>query len=65
MITTRKVLKQYQEADLAHSYVPKSPFIRFLYTIHGNEQCNAFRYVRCLRKYEYHLNAKHRIRSVW
>ena len=65
MIKNRQDYKEYVAADVAHSYVPQKSFLRFLYALHGNEQCNAFRYVKCLREYEYHLNTGHRIRAAW
>ena len=65
MISTRKDFQDYLKADLQCAYVPKSFLKRFLYTLHGNEQCHAFRYVSCLRHFEYHKNTGHRLRSIW
>ncbi len=65
MITTRKQLKEYIKADELYAYIPKSKLLRALYRLHGNEQCHAFRYVKCLRKMEYHLNTGHKLRYFY
>lgn len=62
MIRTKKELTEYMMADLNAAYVPKNWLKRFLHTLHGNESCNAYRYVRCLRLTEYHMNTKHLLR---
>ena len=61
MSTSRQELKKYLSADLKYAYVPKNAIKRFLYMLHGNEQCNAFKYVRLLRYTEYHFNMHHRL----
>jgi hypothetical protein len=61
MIQNCADLKEYLAADLAANYVPKTWFKRKLYALHGNEQCNAFRYIRMLRYTEYFLNTGHRV----
>lgn len=61
MITNRAQLKEYLDADLSVAYVPKNELIRLLYTIHGNEQCHSYRYVKRLRYTEYYLNTGHKI----
>lgn len=65
MITNRQELKEYLAADLRQAYVPKNALKRWLYTIHGNEQCNAYKYVRLMRYVEYHLNSHHRLLYHW
>jgi serine O-acetyltransferase len=65
MITSKEDLKEYMQADLQYAYVPKKKFKRFLYTIHGNEQCHAYRYVRCLRLYEFHMNVNNKFLAAW
>lgn len=49
------------KADLEVAYVPKKRLTRWLWTIHGNEQCHAYRYMRWLRYTEYYMNTGHRI----
>lgn len=61
MITNWKELQEYLAADLEQAYVPKNAFKRWLYTIHGNEQCHGYRYIRWMRYTEYYLNTGHRI----
>lgn len=56
MINNYKELQSYLSADLAANYVPKNVIKRMLYSFHGNEQCNAFRYIRMLRYTEYFYN---------
>ena len=56
MIESRQELNEYLKADLAQAYVPNNVIKRWLYTIHGNEHCNAYKYVRLLRYTEYYLN---------
>ncbi len=65
MITSRQELKEYLEADLQYAYVPKNALHRFIRTIGGNEQCHAYRYVRCLRYYEYYLNTGNKLMAIW
>lgn len=65
MITNRQELKEYLAADLERAYVPKNAFKRWLYTLHGNEQCNAYKYVRLLRYTEYYLNTHQTILYHW
>lgn len=65
MIQNKADLKEYMDADLNAAYVPKKWFPRFLHTLHGNECCHAYRYVRCLRLTEYHLNINNFIRFHW
>lgn len=65
MITNRKELKEYLEADLQYAYVPKNALHRFIRTLGGNEQCHAYRYVRCLRYYEYYLNTGNKLMATW
>ena len=65
MISDRKTLKEYQAIDLEVAYVPKNTLKRFIKTIGGNEQCAAYRYVRRLRKVEYHLNTGHHLSYQW
>lgn len=64
MILNKHDLKEFISADIAVGYFPKSRIKRLLYTIHGNEQCHAFRYVKCLRYLEYHMNTHHKILSA-
>lgn len=61
MIQSYKDLKDYLREDLCVSHVPQNSVKRWLHTLHGNEQCHALRYTRCLRKCEYFLNTHHRI----
>ena len=61
MIQNHKDLKEYLSADLEANYVPQNVFKRKLYTIHGNEQCNAFHYIRVLRYTEFFLNTGHKL----
>ena len=65
MITDKKSLREYMEADLAASYVPQNAFKRWLHKIGGNEQCNAYSYVRRLRLTEYYLNTNQRLLYHW
>lgn len=65
MITDRKSYKEYVAADLVEAYVPKNSLKRFISTIGGNEQCATYRYVRRLRKTEYYLNTRKRLRYHW
>lgn len=65
MITDKKSLREYMDADLAASYVPKNAFKRWLHKIGGNEQCNAYSYVRRLRLTEYYLNTNQRLLYHW
>lgn len=62
MITDRKTLKEYVDADLSVLYGPHHAFKRWLHKIHGNEQCAAYSYVHTLRMTEYHLNTHHKVR---
>jgi len=59
MITNKKEFKEYMTADINAAYIPKGRISRFLHTLHGNEQCHAYRYVRCLRLTELYLNTHH------
>lgn len=65
MITDKKELKEYLAADLQRAYVPKNAIKRWLYTIHGNEQCNAYKYVRLMRYAEYYLNTNQKLLYHW
>ncbi len=56
MINNKKILKEYLAADLQKAYVPQKFLTRWLYTLHGNEQCNAYKYLRLLRYTEYYYN---------
>ncbi len=56
MITNKIELKAYLAADLQRANVPQNAFKRWLYTIHGNEFCNAYKYVKLLRYTEYYKN---------
>lgn len=59
MIKNKQDLREYLAADLAAAYVPKDRIKRWLYTLHGNEQCHAYRYIRWLRYTEFFLNTRH------
>lgn len=61
MIKNKQDLREYLAADLAAAYVPKDRIKRWLYTLHGNEQCHAYRYIRWLRYTEFFLNTRHAI----
>jgi serine O-acetyltransferase len=65
MITDKKSLREYIDADLAASYVPHNAFKRWLHKVGGNEQCNAYSYVRRLRLTEYYLNTNKRLLYHW
>lgn len=61
MIQNYTDFQEYLRADLEASLVSKSKIKRWFHTIHGNEQCHAFRYLRCLRYCEYYLNTNKKI----
>lgn len=65
MIKNRQDLNEYLKADLQYAYVPKNALHRFVRTLGGNEQCHAYRYVRCLRYYEYYLNTGKKLMAAW
>ena len=58
MIQSYRDLKEYLREDVRVSHVPQNTIKRWLHMIHGNEQCHALRYTRCLRICEF-LGNKH------
>lgn len=56
MIITRKDLRFYLQEDRKRNYIPKSVCWYFIRLIAGSDHAIVFRYIRCLRYMEYHLN---------
>lgn len=56
MIKTKKDLHFYLKEDRKRNHIPQSWGGYFLRLILGEEQAHVFRYIKCLRHYEYHLN---------
>ncbi len=56
MIKTRKELKFYLEEDRKRNHVPANWIRYYLRLVAGEEQAHIFRYIKCLRHCEYHLN---------
>lgn len=59
MIKTKADLRFYLEEDRKRNHVPSSWGGYFLRLIAGEEQAHIFRYIKCLRHCEYHLNNSH------
>lgn len=55
-IQTRKDLKFYLNEDRKRNNVPKNKFRYYLGLLAGLENTAAYRYIKCLRYLEYHLN---------
>lgn len=56
MIKTNKDLRFYLEEDRKRNHIPKSLGMYFLRLVAGEEQAHVYRYIKCLRHCEYHLN---------
>lgn len=56
MIRTRQDLKFYIEEDRKRNHVSMYWWHYWFYIIAGSDHVCAFRYIKCLRHYEYHLN---------
>lgn len=59
MIQTRKDLCFYIEEDRKRNGIPKNRLVYLLKLFAGHENAAAFRYIKCLRHLEYHLNNAH------
>ena len=59
MIKSRKDLYFYIEEDRKRNRIPKNRFMYLLKLFVGHENAAAFRYIKCLRHLEYHLNNSH------
>ena len=55
-ILTRKDLRFYINEDRKSNRISKNSFIYYLKLLAGNENAAAYRYIKCLRHLEYHLN---------
>lgn len=68
MIKTKADLAFYLEEDRKRNHVPPG-YKYYLQLIAGVDQACIFRYLKCLRHYEYHLNNRnnfyHKILSIW
>lgn len=56
MIKTKSDLYFYIEEDRKRNHVPQSWWRYYLRFLAGEEQAHIFRYIKCLRHCEYHLN---------
>jgi serine O-acetyltransferase len=65
MIKTRQDLKFYLQEDAKQNGVKSNPFVYWAYLFAGSEKYHAFRYIKCLRKCEYHYNNKNRLRYLF
>lgn len=59
-IQTRKDLKFYLNEDHRRNNVSKNVFRYYLGLLAGLENTAAYRYIKCLRHLEYHLNNSNR-----
>ena len=64
MIKNRKDLKYYLEEDAKRAGLT-NVLLYCSKIAYGNEQAHSLRYLRFLRRYEYHHNCDHRLRSMW
>lgn len=70
MIRSKQDLKFYIEEDRKRNLAPKSGWSRYFKALAGADHVCVFRYLRCLRYCEYHLNNSkdnfiHRILFLW
>ena len=61
MIKTRKDLKLYLTEDAKRNGINKGVLRYYMSLIHGRENAHVYRYLKCLRHYEYHLNNSKRV----
>ncbi|MBT6050594.1 MAG: serine acetyltransferase [Candidatus Scalindua sp.] len=64
MIKSRKDLKHYLQEDGHRAGITNS-YIYFAKLVYGNEQAHALRYLKILRRFEYHHNLGNSILRVW
>lgn len=62
MIKTREDLKLYLAEDAKRNGINKGILRYYMSLIHGRENAHVYRYLKCLRHYEYHLNNS---KSIW
>lgn len=65
MIKSKKDLKFYLQEDARRNGVNTNPFVNYILTFAGREKYHIYKYLRCLRKCEYHLNNNHKIRYAY
>lgn len=65
MILSKKDLKFYIAEDAKRNGVSTNPIVCYVLAFTGREKYHIFRYLRCLRKCEYHLNNNHKIRYAF
>lgn len=70
MIVSRKDLKFYLEEDRKRNAIPKNWWGYYMRIFAGSDRACVFRYIKCLRHCEYHLNNSsesiiHKIAYYW
>ncbi len=65
MIKTRQDLKFYLQEDAKANRIKTNPFVYLAYLFAGSERYHAFRYIKCLRKCEYHYNNNNKLRHLF
>lgn len=65
MIFTKNDLKFYLKEDAKRNGVNTNPFVNYILTFAGREKYHIYKYLRCLRKCEYHLNNNNKIRYAY
>lgn len=63
MITNKQDLKFYLQEDKKRMGIKDNILIFFVKLICGSEMCRSYNWIKVYRKWEYHHNVKHSIRS--
>lgn len=65
MIKSKKDLRFYLQEDAKRNGVNTNPLIFFVLLLAGREKYHVYKYLKCLRKCEYHCNNQHKIRYAY